>query len=32
LEDDIVISGDQPINLMTDTPLDPNEIEERMNP
>jgi hypothetical protein len=31
LEDDIVISGDQPINLMTDTPLDPNEIEERMN-
>jgi Xaa-Pro aminopeptidase len=32
LEDDIVISGDQPINLMTDAPLDPNEIEERMNP
>ncbi len=31
LEDDIVISGDQPINLMTDAPLDPNEIEERMN-
>ena len=32
LEDDIVISGDQPINLMTDAPLDPNEIEEHMNP
>jgi len=31
LEDDIVISGNQPINLMTDAPLDPNEIEERMN-
>ena len=32
LEDDIVISDDQPINLMADAPLDPNEIEERMNP
>jgi len=32
LEDNIVISGNQPINLMKDTPLEPNEIEERMNP
>ncbi|MDC3284331.1 M24 family metallopeptidase, partial [Opitutales bacterium] len=32
LEDNIVISGDQPINLMTEAPLEPNEIEERMNP
>ena len=32
LEDNIKISGNQPINLMKDTPLEPNEIEERMNP
>ena len=32
LEDNIVISGDQPINLMKEAPLEPNEIEERMNP
>ena len=32
LEENIVISADQPINLTVEAPLDPNEIEERMNP
>ena len=32
LEENIVISADQPINLTVEAPIDPNEIEERMNP
>jgi Xaa-Pro aminopeptidase len=32
LEENIVISANQPINLTVEAPIDPNEIEERMNP
>ena len=31
LEDDIVITGNGPINLMAKTPIEPDEIEQIMN-